>query len=707
MSSVSRPASWPTSFGRSARDRAAGALEQLAQTLEQPQALAVTPADRAALGRAIDRVAAQLLRDDDLVLTIALAGGSGVGKSTLINALAGAEIAEAAAQRPCTMQATVYHHRDTASAGLPPELLATVRQVGHDRPELRFKVLVDTPDLDTFATQNRAATRALLKAAGLVVYVFTPEKYWDERVWTVIREEQRFSACLAVLNKADTVPAVALERAADEIRRRFAELGQPELPILRVSAARHIARGDGAPPPAATDPARATDEFPSLRAYIEYELREGDIARMRTQQRLGVVVHLKEQLAKLVPVDLPDRLERLSALAQTQVEETSAQLAVTLADRITQIEADLRPLATQRRNQQFHGPFRTWLNLGALVTDGLPRLGRRLRGLGASQAEQDAGPRAAYQAEIDDQLHARSARLRDAAFAEALPVERWRSIAAETHADRLLADLAREIQARFSAANFQSAFRLRAVAWSASLLGSIIPVALAAYALWALLARLREGEVPGGLTMLGLVLTLTVLSYIVLQAGTTLALAGTGPPSVAVVGPQAIHAVLRRTLGGWLDAYRQAIEADLHTVDEAVATLRAVAEAPLERPPARAAAPALPAADPAALPGPDRTRAESVKSDAVERVSPAVQGPLIEDPHTSTLPASVDLGDLEEVALAEPTATVAPEPGHEPVEPAPAPELTPTEPEPTLPTARPADLFRQAVQRHAGRSSRP
>jgi hypothetical protein len=700
----------PAAFGRTGRERAAQALERLAETLEQPRALSVTASDRATLGRALERVGAQLLRDDDLVLTIALAGGSGVGKSTLINALAGASIAEAAAQRPCTMQATVYHHREATSAGLPAELLATVRQVAHERPELRFKVLVDTPDLDTFATQNRAATRALLKAAGLVVYVFTPEKYWDERVWTVIREEQRFSACLAVLNKSDTVPAPALERAADEIRRRFAELGKPDLPILRVSAARHIARSDGSLPPASSDPARAIDEFPSFRAYIEYELREGDIARMRTQQRLGVVTHLEEQLARVVPADVPDRLERLSALAETQIDLTSDQLAITLADRIAQIEADLRPLAHQRRNQRFFGPFRAWLSLGSLVTDGIPRLGRRLRGIGAGRGEDDPGPLGVHQGEIDDQLHARAARLRDAAFAEALPVDRWRSIAAETQAKRLLADLVREIHARFSTAAVNGSVRLRVVAWGSSLLGSVIPVALAAYALWALLLRLRQGELPGGLTMLGLVITLTLLSYIVLQALTSLALAGTGPPPVTAVGPQAIHAVLRRTLGGWIDAYRQALETDLRALREPVEVLRAVAEAPIER------APALPSprparrSTPAALPRPARheyapptnalcePRAEPVEDErrtAVAIPDPAAAAsnePLAASTADTAEPVEPDTpAEAETPAAPEPTA-----PAHEEPAPVPAP-----------PTARPADLFRQAVQRHAGRSPRP
>ncbi len=721
MSDSAPSADLPVLFSHSPRASAADALARLARTIEEPGALTFNAANRAALGRALDRVGAQLLREEDLTLTIALAGGSGAGKSTLINALAGSVIAEAAAQRPCTMQATVYHHRNATSAGLPADLLQQVRTVTHERPELRFKVLIDTPDLDTFATQNRAATRALLKAAGLVIYVFTPEKYWDERVWSVIREEQRFSACLAVLNKSDTVPAAALEKAAEEIRRRFADLGKPDLPILRVSALRHLARADGSLPPASPDPARTIDEFSSLRAYIEYELREGDIARMRIQQRLGVVNYLEQELAQIVPTDLPGKLDRLSALAETQIDEATAQLGGTLANRMAMLEADLRPLTNQRKNQQFYGPFRVWVSAGSLVSDGIPRLGRRLRLLGGAASEHDPGPLAPHRGEVEDQLRNRAARLRDAAFAQALPIDRWRSIASETEADKVLGDLAGELQGRFLSAELKGAGRLRAVAWSASLLGSIIPVALAAYALWALLVRLSRGQFPSGPGMLGLVIALTVLAYVVLQALTAVALTGTGPPPVSTVGPLSIHAVLKRTLGGWISAYRQAIEADLHAIQQPIAVLRAVAEAPLDqrglseapRHPSPLASLPRPALTPVVMSQapvePEHSEVavaelQTIEPEGLEAETPviALAAPAVAEPIEGPVVRESDrLESSEPVLVSEPAPTVAPVREQAHAEPSEEEPLAP------VPTERPADLFRKAFERQAGRGPKP
>ena len=44
----------------------------------------------------------------DGMLVVALVGGSGVGKSTLLNALAGDQLAPTSEYRPCTASPTVY-----------------------------------------------------------------------------------------------------------------------------------------------------------------------------------------------------------------------------------------------------------------------------------------------------------------------------------------------------------------------------------------------------------------------------------------------------------------------------------------------------------------------------------------------------------------------------------------------------------------------
>ncbi len=180
-----------------------------------------------------------MLGPSEPVLTVALAGGTGAGKSTLINALAGHVIAEVSEIRPTTRCLRVYHHREDNLGTLTTELAGEVSFVAHDRPELRLKMLVDSPDLDSFVIRNRATTKALLKRAGLVLYIFSPERYLEERTWTVLRQETVFSACAAVLNKVDRVGSrEELEQITEDLRERFAALGLGNIRIFRVCAGR-------------------------------------------------------------------------------------------------------------------------------------------------------------------------------------------------------------------------------------------------------------------------------------------------------------------------------------------------------------------------------------------------------------------------------------------------------------------------------------
>src|SRR5205823_6805295 len=85
---------------------------------------------------------------DRPLLVVMLMGGTGVGKSTLLNALAGGAIAQSSIVRPTTRDPVVYYHESTRPERLDPAL-QHCRLAAHDRPALQQKVLVDTPDLDS------------------------------------------------------------------------------------------------------------------------------------------------------------------------------------------------------------------------------------------------------------------------------------------------------------------------------------------------------------------------------------------------------------------------------------------------------------------------------------------------------------------------------------------------------------------------------
>src|SRR6266852_83940 len=90
---------------------------------------------------------AEALDVDRPLLVIMLMGGTGVGTSTLLNALAGGAIAQASFARPTTRDPVVYYHETIQPHRLDPAL-QHCRLAAHDRPALEQKIIVDTPDLD-------------------------------------------------------------------------------------------------------------------------------------------------------------------------------------------------------------------------------------------------------------------------------------------------------------------------------------------------------------------------------------------------------------------------------------------------------------------------------------------------------------------------------------------------------------------------------
>lgn len=553
------------------------ALDGFLERVRSPRALTISPGARASLEQAAQRARVQLTGGPQPVLIVAIAGGTGSGKSTLINALAGAPIAEAGQKRPTTTHLRVYHHRDvpTGGGGVPVELGAEAKFIPHDRPELRMKVLVDTPDLDTFATEHRARTKALLKASGLVLYIFSPEKYLDERTWSVIREEQRFSAVAAVLNKADTLSAPDLERVTQHLRERFASIGLDSIRIFRTCALAHasvVGAGGGGSKEDGDRTRSDVDETPALRAFLERELDESDIARMVRAQRRRVLLNLRRQVDAVAPPATLDTLDLIAAGATERAAAAGAAVAKQLTDRLAVAELELAPLAAIRQHERFGGPFRAWLGVADFFQYALADLVGRLLGRPGR-----SGPAAierilsAGGADVADRaLRAEAQAIQNELYAAGLPVERWMDISrpgsaggggSESRGAEVMALAARAVSDQFDAWISARSARRTAAVWLATGLGWLVPAALIGVGLYLMGQHLIEARYVG-LSLFGHILGIAILFFACLHGVVGALLPGTSGLARGV-GGRAVRGAVGRTITSWVERYSADLRADL------------------------------------------------------------------------------------------------------------------------------------------------
>jgi len=138
------------------------------------------------------------------VLVVALAGGTGSGKSSLMNALCGANVADVGIERPTTSRCLA-----AVPANIVGDVSGFVASLGIDEmvevPGLDDLVLVDLPDFDSTFTDHRRIVESVLEVVDAVIWVFDPEKYSDRIMHDSFLKPLRSheSQMLFVLNQAD------------------------------------------------------------------------------------------------------------------------------------------------------------------------------------------------------------------------------------------------------------------------------------------------------------------------------------------------------------------------------------------------------------------------------------------------------------------------------------------------------------------------
>jgi GTP-binding protein EngB required for normal cell division len=176
---------------------------------------------------------------------VSLAGGTGSGKSSLFNQLAGADFSTVGVTRPVTREA---HACVWSVAGSGPLLqwLGIPRRYRYARASalstgeqtMNGLVLLDLPDHDSVVGHATDLVEKLVGLSDLIVWILDPQKYADAAV------HRRFLVPLAghsevlavVLNQSDLLTAGQVEDCVHDLRRLLDSENLQDVQVLVTSA---------------------------------------------------------------------------------------------------------------------------------------------------------------------------------------------------------------------------------------------------------------------------------------------------------------------------------------------------------------------------------------------------------------------------------------------------------------------------------------
>lgn len=169
-------------------------------------------------------------------------GATGSGKSSLFNAVSGAEIATAAARRPTTSEPLAGIWGAEGSQELLDWLEVRNRHRAAPVPgfadEATGLILLDLPDFDSTRAANREIVQRMVGLVDVLVWVLDPQKYADAAVHNdfLAPLASHGAVTLVVLNQLDRLPRHEVRPVLESLRGILARDGLGQVQVLGASA---------------------------------------------------------------------------------------------------------------------------------------------------------------------------------------------------------------------------------------------------------------------------------------------------------------------------------------------------------------------------------------------------------------------------------------------------------------------------------------